>query len=357
MLPVMIMGMITITTIEPLSTGASARHRTTLRDIGIHPHAHAGAHTHTRTRTCTHTHAFTHCAATAAHYHARVTGLAAPYHASAQRNHRALRGALRVLGHRTCGALPCEYSVSTPSTHRALGVLITEYTNGNHRRGPRSRAKRNSGESERSRERHTGAAPTTAHITQHQAPHKRTLKVLLQSLSEDAPARSGRGSPSTSPRGCTRWRRGTRAARPRTGSCCALAPAGTRSTHVVLGVLTRGIPEYSQGYTPAARRRAVQLRTHARAPVAAAKCGLSSRCSVPKNCQGVPGVCVCQRVRGRALVCACLRARVRGRATACALCVRVCTRLCVRVCVCEWVYVCAHVPARASACVRVCVCA
>ena len=131
-LPVMIMGMITITTIEPLSTGASARHRTTLRDIGIHPHAHAGAHTHTRTRTCTHTHAFTHCAATAAHYHARVTGLAAPYLASAQRNHRALRGAHRVLGHRTCGALPCEYSVSTPSTstHRALGVLITEYTTG-----------------------------------------------------------------------------------------------------------------------------------------------------------------------------------------------------------------------------------
>ena len=238
----------------------------------------------------------------------------------------------RVLGHRACGALPCEYSVSTPSTHRALGVLITEYTNGNHRIGPRSRASaipERERESERARERLTGAAPTTAHIMQHQAPHKHTQKVLLQSLSEDGPARSGRGSPSTSPRGCTRWRRGTRAARPRTGSCCALAPAGTRSTHVVLGVLTRGIPEYSQGYTPAARRRAVQLRAHARAPVAAVKCGLSSRCSVPKNCQGVPGVCVCQRVRGRALVCACLRARVRGRATACALCVRAC--VCARV--------------------------
>ena len=73
MLPVMIMSMITITTIEPLSTGASARHRTTLRGMGIHPHAHAGAHTLTRTRTCTHAHAFTH-SFTAAHYHARVTG-------------------------------------------------------------------------------------------------------------------------------------------------------------------------------------------------------------------------------------------------------------------------------------------
>jgi hypothetical protein len=294
-------------------------------------------------------------------------------------------GALPCASHRTCGALPRERSEKSQSTQRCspsarspdlrrtpMRVLgeYSEYSQSarstNHRVHKREppawttvARKRNSREreSERARERLTGAAPTTAHITQHQAPHKRTLKVLLQSLSEDAPARSGRGSPSTSPRGCTRWRRGTRAARPRTGSCCALAPAGTRSTHVVLGVLTRGIPEYSQGYTPAARRRAVQLRTHARAPVAAAKCGLSSRCSVPKNCQGVPGVCVCQRVRGRALVCACLRARVRGRATACALCVRVCTRLCVRVCVCEWVYVCAHVPARASACVRVCVCA
>ena len=239
------------------------------------------------------------------------------------------QSAHRVLGHRACGALPCEYSVSTPSTHRALGVLITEYTNGNHRLGPRSRASAiPERESERARERLTGAAPTTAHITQHQAPHKRTLKVLLQSLSEDAPARSGRGSPSTSPRGCTRWRRGTRAARPRTGSCCALAPAGTRSTHVVLGVLTRGIPEYSQGYTPAARRRAVQLRAHARAPVAAVKCGISSRCSVPKNCQGFQEFqeSVCVNMCGRALVCVCLHVRVRGRATACALCVRVCTR-------------------------------
>ena len=173
MLPVMIMGMITITTIEPLSTGASARHRTTLRDIGIHPHAHAGAHTHTRTRTCTHTHAFTHCAATAAHYHARVTGLAAPYLASAQRNHRALRGAHRVLGHRTCGALPCEYSVSTPSTstHRALGVLITEYTNGNHRRGPRSRA---SAIPERERARGQGSGSQEQHqplLTSHNTKH------------------------------------------------------------------------------------------------------------------------------------------------------------------------------------------
>jgi hypothetical protein len=170
-LPVMIMSIITITTIEPLSTGASARHRTTLRDIGIHPHAHAGAHTHTRTRTCTHTHAFTHCAATAAHYHARVTGLAAPYHASAQRNHRALRGALRVLGHRTCGALPCEYSVSTPSTHRALGVLITEYTNGNHRRGPRSRA---SAIPERERARGQGSGSQEQHqplLTSHNTKH------------------------------------------------------------------------------------------------------------------------------------------------------------------------------------------
>ena len=318
------MSIITITTIEPLSTGASARHRTTLRGMGIHPHAHAGAHTHTRTHTCTHTHAFTHCAATAAHYHARVTGLAAPYHASAQRNHRALRGALRVLGHRLRRTPKrilgeySEYSQSARSTnHRVHKREPPAWTTVARKRNSRER------ESERGRERFTGEAPATAHITQHQAPHKRTQKVLLQSLSEDGPARSGRGSPSTSPRGCMRWRRGTRAARPRTGSCCALAPAGTRSTHVVLGVLTRGIPEYSQGYTPAARRRAVQLRTHARAPVAAVKCGLSSRCSVPKNCQGVPGVCVCQRVRGPRLS---VRGRVRGRETACALCVRVCTR-------------------------------
>jgi hypothetical protein len=122
------MSIITITTIEPLSTGASAQHRTTLRDIGMHPHAHAGAHTHAHAHMYTHPciHALRgHCGALPCAGRRTCGGLPRERSEKSQ----STRSAHRVLSHRTCGVLRCEYSVSTPSTHRALGVL-TEYRMG-----------------------------------------------------------------------------------------------------------------------------------------------------------------------------------------------------------------------------------
>ena len=170
--------------------------------------------------------------------------------------------------------------------------------------------------------------------------------------------RSGRGSPSTSPRDA----RDGAAELGRTGSCCALAPASTWSAHGVLGVLT-GYSECSRGVSPSTRKGTHRPHAGVLCNCAHTRVRRLQRLSAeyhhavlfPKTARGFRSLCVSTCVGARLSVCACMCVCVGARLHVPCVCVCARARDCVCVCVCGCMCVRTCLRARRHVCVCVCV--